>query len=155
MKPFVVAGAVLVALGSGEKLDAQYFLRQQWREVALSSQGTTQQEPTASPALKTLVATLGRELLGQNDEGEVESVNLYSTEITDAGLAHLTGLPVMEKLGLSGTGVTDAGLAHLAGLTKLKILNLPNSYIGQVTEAGIIELRKALPNCRISLDVVF
>ena len=42
--------------------------------------------------------------------------------------------------------ITDAGLAGLKGLTNLGSLNLENT---QVTDAGVAELRKALPNCSI------
>jgi len=35
---------------------------------------------------------------------------------------------------------------HLKGLTKLQGLNLGNT---QVTDAGVAELQKALPNCEI------
>jgi len=45
------------------------------------------------------------------------------------------------------TQVTDAWLVHLAGLTNLKGLDL---RFTQVTDAGLAELEKALPNCDIS-----
>ncbi|MAV35037.1 MAG: hypothetical protein CMJ59_06220, partial [Planctomycetaceae bacterium] len=67
------------------------------------------------------------------------------TNVTDAGLVHLQGRTTLEYLNLNGTGVTDAGLAHLAGLTKLQSISLPK----QITDAGIAELQKALPNCTI------
>jgi len=47
---------------------------------------------------------------------------VYDRHVTDEGLQHLTGLRTLEWLELSGT---------------------------QLTEQGIEELRKALPNCRI------
>ena len=67
------------------------------------------------------------------------------TNVTDAGLVHLKQLTKLEELVLNGTQITDAGLVHLAGLTKLKLISLPK----QVTDAGIAELQKALPNCTI------
>ena len=45
------------------------------------------------------------------------------------------------------TPITDAGLVHLKGLTNLETLNLV--FCGQVTRAGIGELKQALPNCKI------
>ena len=42
--------------------------------------------------------------------------------------------------------VTHAGLAHLKGLTNLRELHLP----GEVTDAEVNELKKALPKVRIS-----
>jgi len=44
------------------------------------------------------------------------------------------------------TQIADAGLVHLTGLPALKILGLTGT---QVTDAGVAELQKALPNCRI------
>ncbi len=48
------------------------------------------------------------------------------------------------EISLSGKGVSDANLAHFKGLTNLQSLNLANT---QVSDAGIQELQKALPNC--------
>ena len=42
--------------------------------------------------------------------------------------------------------ITDAGLVHLKGLTKLEVLSL---YGTKITDAGIQELKKALPDCKI------
>lgn len=42
--------------------------------------------------------------------------------------------------------VTDAGLAHLRGLTKLQSLGLSRA---QVTDAGVNELRNAVPRVRV------
>jgi formylglycine-generating enzyme required for sulfatase activity/dsDNA-binding SOS-regulon protein len=67
-------------------------------------------------------------------------------QVTDAGLEHLKGLTKLEGLNLNETQVTDAGLVHLAGLTKLKGLVLNDT---QVTDAGVAELKKALPRCHI------
>lgn len=48
-----------------------------------------------------------------------------------------------ENLYLSNTRVTDAGLEHLRGLMQLRFLDLRGT---QVTEAGVRELERALPN---------
>ena len=51
------------------------------------------------------------------------------------------------EIGLSNNKkVTDAGLVHLKGLTGLKDLGL---YGTKVTNAGVAELKKALPKCKI------
>ena len=42
------------------------------------------------------------------------------TQVTDKGLAHLTGLTRLTELRLTGTRVTDVGLKHLQRLTSLK-----------------------------------
>ena len=45
----------------------------------------------------------------------LEILDLSSSSVTDAGLAHLDGLSGLESLYLSDTQVGDAGLAHLEG----------------------------------------
>jgi hypothetical protein len=42
--------------------------------------------------------------------------------------------------------ITDAGLEHLKGLKNLKAVNLRAT---KVTDAGVADLQKALPNCKI------
>ena len=78
--------------------------------------------------------------------------------ITDAGLAHLNGLVKLETLTIYfATQITDAGLAHLKGMPNLQALDLSRTrqlktldLAGQITDAGVADLRKALPNCKIS-----
>ena len=58
----------------------------------------------------------------------------------------------MEKvwsLALSRTKITDAGLKEVAKLQQLKILWLQDP---QITDAGVTELKKALPKCEIFRD---
>ncbi len=45
-----------------------------------------------------------------------------------------------------GTAITDAALKELTGLKELWGLSLTNT---KVTEAGVEELKKALPKCEI------
>jgi hypothetical protein len=68
-----------------------------------------------------------------------------ATEITDAGLSHLRGLP-LTALVLSGNkGITGGGLKHLAELDRLTSLNLAATRI----ESGSLEaLRGKLPRLR-------
>jgi hypothetical protein len=78
---------------------------------------------------------------------EVKWVDLTGTQVTDARLADLQGLPRLESLSLMGTPVTDDGLAQLHRPTRLRNLNL--LYTHQVTDAGLAQLRQAMPNCEI------
>ena len=50
------------------------------------------------------------------------------------------------RLNLFNTQVTDAGLGHLKGMTHLQTLNLRGT---KVTTTGVADLQKALPNCKI------
>jgi len=45
-----------------------------------------------------------------------------------------------------GLEFTDAGLVHLKGMTQLQKLDLSGWWI---TDAGVADLQKALPNCKI------
>ena len=81
----------------------------------------------------------------RNEQGEVIDVSLNGTDVTDGGLAHLKGLTKLKVLQIIDTQITDAGLSHLKGMTKLQELWLPS----RITDAGVAELKKALPNCKI------
>jgi hypothetical protein len=50
-------------------------------------------------------------------------------------------------LSLANTDVTDKGLVHIKGLTNLTVLRLQQT---KITDAGIAELKKALPKCSIA-----
>ena len=77
----------------------------------------------------------------------LESLWLGRTEITDAGLRHLKGLPALHYLNLNHTDITDAGLEHLEALTCLRCLVVGNTH---VTDEGVKKLQEALPDCTIS-----
>jgi hypothetical protein len=66
--------------------------------------------------------------------------------VTDAGLKYLAGLKQLQTLNLYGTEVTDAGLKELAGLKQLRELDL---FLTKVTAKGKADLKKALPGLEI------
>jgi hypothetical protein len=71
--------------------------------------------------------------------------------ISDSALAHVGRMKNLKKLMLiSLPQVTDAGLVHLHGLTKLEDLVIRRTG---VTEAGLEQFFKALPDCRVITDV--
>jgi len=104
----------------------------------------------------------------------LQELNLLGTLVTDAGLKALAGMklkilviPVEARtdtgfkhylqaidttatLDLLGWPVTDAGLIELSGLKSLQKLYL---YGNRFTPAGIAELKKALPECKIYRNV--
>ena len=63
--------------------------------------------------------------------------------VSDAGLAHLSGLTRMERLNIAGDGITEAGLAHLANMKSMDLLGVT----GHFTEQGLSYLEK-LPALR-------
>jgi hypothetical protein len=69
-----------------------------------------------------------------------------STQVSDAGLAHLKGLVNLSWLDLYGTHFTDGGLRQLTALTKLSVLNIAGT---QLSDAGIYELKHALPKVNV------
>lgn len=85
-------------------------------------------------------------LMEKDDDGNVVSLSLNFSRITDAGMENLKGLTSLTSLKLDYTKITDAGLVHLKGLTKLQFLSLSGT---KITDAGVAELEKALPNCII------
>jgi hypothetical protein len=76
------------------------------------------------------------------------SINLGATKMTDSGLVHLGALENLEFVSLAylKEAITDAGLIHLKGMSNLKHLDLRDT---KVTDAGVAELMKSLPNCQI------
>lgn len=76
-------------------------------------------------------------------------VSLGDTKTADADVARIASLPGLSEvrtMNLGRTRITDAGMVHLACLKNLKVLNLHGT---QVTDQGINELQKALPELKI------
>lgn len=69
----------------------------------------------------------------------LSELNLGRSKVTDAGLAHLSGMKNLKKLHLPNTAITDAGIDSLMALTNLEYLNLFNT---KITDAGLAKLEK-------------
>src|SRR5262245_21932666 len=67
----------------------------------------------------------------------VKELSLYATKVTDAGLEQLKGLRSLERLVLQDTGITDGGLVHLQKLPRLDTLSLRGT---KVTDQGLARL---------------
>ena len=78
--------------------------------------------------------------------GKLRSLNLASTRVGDAGLAHLLGLAKLADLSLIGTRVSDAGVAKLKGLAKLQMVVVHGT---RVTAVGANALRGAVPQVSV------
>lgn len=85
------------------------------------------------------------------DLTELEELWLSSTEIDNQGLLHLANLRKLTALGVSNTGLTDAAVPILKRFTRLEYLELNVNVRSstRLTERGLRELQKALPNCYI------
>jgi internalin A len=77
---------------------------------------------------------------------DLSYLDLQSTQVTNAGLVHLKGLTNLQFLSLRDTEVSDSGLVHVRGLTDLKVLIVGT----QVTNAGVNDLKHALPSLTVS-----
>jgi len=77
---------------------------------------------------------------------ELEFVGLSNTPISDRGLAMLAGSRHLRFLSLANTKITDRAVPLLARLGSLRGLNVHNT---RMTPSGIVQLRKALPECKI------
>ena len=75
----------------------------------------------------------------RDEDGNVVHLSFFFID-----LKRLTSLKVLD---LGGAGITDANLQQLKQLVNLKELSLDDN---QVTAAGVAELQKALPDCKIS-----
>ncbi|PYT30627.1 MAG: hypothetical protein DMG57_07710 [Acidobacteria bacterium] len=72
--------------------------------------------------------------------GNIDSVDLTSTWITDADLVRIGALGRLRRLNLSHTRITDVGMQYLRELTGVTSLNL--YYAEYITEDGIAPLRR-------------
>ena len=94
--------------------------------------GSVRTKPVGPEWLRSIV---GKEVMAGFDD--VERLNLFATQITDAELAILKRLTKLKDLTLS-SNVTDDVLVNLEGLTNLESLMLS----GQVTGAGLVHLKR-------------
>jgi len=79
----------------------------------------------------------------RNEKGEIVEVNLDSASISPLSQRLLFE---MFLIGWPERSLSDAELVHLKGLIKLETLDLSGTAI---TGAGVADLQKALPNCKI------
>jgi peroxiredoxin len=99
----------------------------------------------------------------------LETLALTGTPITGAGLRHLRHLPKLREIALDGNRLKDFELAQLDGLASLRTLEVHEgvsdravAYLKQlkglrrlllqrtnITDAGVDELRRALPGAEI------
>jgi Leucine-rich repeat (LRR) protein len=79
---------------------------------------------------------------------QLVELDLSTTQITDAGLAHLKTLPSLARLHLYNCPkITDAGLTHLQELPGLVRLSLQFS---KITDEGVVAFQTAAPHVRLT-----
>jgi internalin A len=67
------------------------------------------------------------------------AIFLDGTNISDAGLAHLSGVPIIGFLSLAGTKISDTGIARLANCPKLTALDVSNTRVSDKTLDSLAE----------------
>jgi len=87
----------------------------------------------------------GASVTGTGAFGSVTSVS--GSKLNDDYAIHLQRMTNLQRLSLDGQGIGDYTLVRLQGLSRLKTVFLRST---RVTEAGIAELQRALPDCEIS-----
>lgn len=81
----------------------------------------------------------------------LRSLRLVATpNITDAGLKALADIPHLEDLTLRYTGMTPKGLESLKSLKNLRTLAVTGPSKEPVTDDQIDDLKRSLPNCRVT-----
>jgi len=73
-------------------------------------------------------------------------LSLSCPTLGDLSAKVLAELKQVKRLSLAGSGLTDEGIKHLAGLTNLEWLDLRRT---KASAAGVAELKKALPKCKV------
>lgn len=71
---------------------------------------------------------------------ELNGLSLETCPVTDDGVAHLAGYPVLRRLELAGTRVTDAVVTTLAELPALQALSLAGTTIGNAALPALARL---------------
>jgi hypothetical protein len=77
--------------------------------------------------------------------GKLESLWLQSTSLSESGMAHLSSLTNLERLGLSGFAVGDQGLEPLLALERLQFLSLTQSQ-NEISDSGLLNIGNRLKN---------
>jgi hypothetical protein len=78
-----------------------------------------------------------RAVLGDNAFRQVYIISLEKSNVVDADLAQLSGLPGLQTLWLGNSQVTDTGLASLSHLKSLGGLSLDGT---RITDKGLVQL---------------
>jgi hypothetical protein len=114
-----------------------------WKELLTLEQALAQRSHVRSkrPSLRWL-----RRVLGNDFFDDVFGVEGIGYAFGDSELELVKKLPKLEYVNLFRTNVTNAGLEHLKGLSYLRHLTV---FGGEVTEEGLDSLRQALPHCEI------
>ena len=71
----------------------------------------------------------------------LESLNLGSTRITDAGLKHIAKLPRLQRIELRGTTISDSGLKELTHLPLEEMDLTGRAFLMRADTSGLRAVR--------------
>jgi hypothetical protein len=115
--------------------DDRYF----WKPVAVRFSSA---HPITDAELRSLMPHL-------LEFDELDYINLYRSNVTDAGIIELLPLsPKLEAIDVRSTSVSDKSVSVLTQFPRLTLLRVQGSAI---TDHGRDEIRKALPNCKFDV----
>lgn len=115
--------------------DDRYF----WRPVAVRFNSA---HPITDAQLRSLMPHL-------LEFDELNYINLYRSNVTDAGVAELLPLSSkLESLDVRSTSVSDKSVPVLKQFPQLTLLRVQGSAI---TDQGRNEIRQSLPNCKFDV----
>jgi hypothetical protein len=136
---FLVTTALLIWLG----WQAERIHRQREANAVIYRAGgmVRYEDAFLRPVTKHLSTRLGRDAVQH-----ITAVYFGGTSAKDEDLACLRMLPRLREVILTSSAVSDAGLPHLYGLRELETVDL---RFTAVSESGIAELRRALPQAKI------
>ncbi len=85
------------------------------------------------------------------DLPKLKSLRLVATpNVTDSGVKTLADIPHLQDLTLRYTGMTPQGLESLKALKNLRTLAVTGSSKDPVTDEQIDDLKRSLPDCRVT-----
>lgn len=137
-------------------VDGGPLLRVDFKDASNDEESGVLTELQAIAPLVTWLDLSGR-TLGEEETAQLAAFEnltrlyLQKTNITDSGLAFLTGLQYLEYLNLHNTQVSDEGLRHLEGLESLESLYV---WETQVSSEGAERLHESLPGLSADLGWV-
>lgn len=114
--------------------DEKYF----WNPIAVRFQYS---DPITDDELRSAIPYL-------RSFGDLNYLSFRESQITSDGLKHL--LPLADRLlvlDLTYTAISDDGIIHLKQLPKLRFIRVKEGTA--ITPAGIAELERALPDCKV------
>lgn len=126
-----------IILGGSSQIDAEW----------LKNHPQLAGEPNLTIALAGHTEFGDRELEQLFHFKNINALNLDGASVTDEGLAHLPGLPTLQRLRLSNTQITDDSVASLSNMRSLRYLNL---FGTNLTADAIAELQRSLPHTYIN-----